>query len=64
MYKIDNWYKGLTLEFEMLHGARNVDHVPNTFYARAILVDPDTKIRYYQKLVTINFEEKDKLENL
>ena len=61
--KIQNWFNGQTLEFDMLHGAMNVEHSPNSFYARAIIYDPVTQIRSYQKLIAIHFEEEDKLDN-
>ena len=60
--RVYNWFKGLTLELEMLHGAANIDRQPNTFYARAILYEPNTNIRHYQKLIVISFEEEDKLD--
>jgi hypothetical protein len=60
--KVDNWYNGQTLEFEMLHGAANVEHNPNSFYVRVILVDPISKIRSYQKLVVVHFDDDDRLE--
>jgi hypothetical protein len=61
-YSISNWHNNLTLELEMLEGYRNINHSPASLYARAILVDPDTHIRYYQKLVTIHFTEEDKID--
>ena len=60
--KVDNWFEGLTLELEMLHGAANINNSPNAFYARAILYEPNTNIRHYQKLVKIAFEEEDRLD--
>jgi hypothetical protein len=61
MMSIINWEKNLSLELEMLEGYRNCDKSPASFYARAVLVDPETRVRYYQKLVTVHFNEEDKI---
>lgn len=60
---INDWHNRLSLELEMLEGYKNIDKAPPSLYVRAILIEPDTKIRHYQKLITVHFNDEDKLES-
>jgi hypothetical protein len=60
LFKRDNWHEGQTVELEVMH-SYNISDKPNSLYVRAIIYDPVTKIRSYQKLVKIDFTNKDKV---
>lgn len=63
MIKFPEWFNNETLELEIMNSVPNINNTPSAFNMRAILVDPLTKIRSYQKLILVKFEEVDKLDD-